>query len=96
VATDVIEVVRDIDGKLHLREGDVPPPVVAFSPGLIVCLRRGDSVWAAIERDGQGREVVVMRLCPLALRYRLTGEVDLTGGMVGERIDEDGELWTDR
>lgn len=96
MAADTLEIVRDIDGKLYMREGDVPPLVVAFSPGLLVILRRGESPWAGVERDGQGREVVVMRLCPLTLRYRLTGEEDLTGGLVAERIEEDGSLWTDR
>lgn len=93
LTADTIIVIREADGTRRLEEGSVPPDEVAFSPQLVGLLADGGSPWAWIEVQA-GDPVVVMKLCPVELRYRLTGETDLTGGMVAVRVDEEGRPWS--
>lgn len=81
-----ISIVRAEDGTLTCA-GD-PPDLVAFSPELIDMLRAGISNWCTI--DG---ETIVMHVLPLALHYRLTGEVDIAGGLAAQRMTHDGHVW---
>lgn len=91
-SADTVDIVRLRDGRLILADGCHPPAAAAFTPTLVTELRLGTSPWAEIQnRDGV--ETVVMKLCDVTLRYRLTGDVDLSGGLVGVRVDAAGNLW---
>lgn len=91
-----VALVHDLErGVVRLEDGCVPPTVIAFCPDLVDRVREGQCRWSTVEVDGRA-EVVVMHIVPVPLRYRLTGEKDLTGGLVAVRVDEEGRLWTDR
>jgi hypothetical protein len=81
-----IAIIWHEDGSLTV-EG-TPPPLVAFSPELVLFLRAKTSSWCTIDGD-----TITMRVCPVALFYRLTGETDLTGGLVAQRMTEEGRVW---
>ncbi len=89
---DELTIIRQADGALTL-EG-VAPDEVAFQGETLVQIRAGGTApWCTIELSPDGAETVVMRLCPLTLRYRLTGDIDATGSPVARRVDEDGTPW---
>jgi hypothetical protein len=88
--TGELVVVRHADGSLQLEEGCVPPPFAAFTEELVDELRHDKCTpWCTIDGD-----TITMRLCPVALYYRLTGEVDVTGALVAQRMDHEGRVWT--
>jgi hypothetical protein len=82
----VLTVVRDING--DLRCDDPIPNLVSFSPELVAELRGGSSQWCSVDGD-----TIVMRVCPEPLYFRLTGEVDLSDGLVAQRMTADGRVW---
>jgi len=82
-----IVIVREIDGSLRC-ESDSPPAHVAFSAVTVELLRRAGSTWARIDGD-----TITMHVKPEPLRYRLTGDVDLTDGLVAVRVTAGGEVW---
>ena len=87
--SDTITIVRHEDGSIRLADGTHPPAVVSFTPGLVDMIRRGESSWATvIVEDGQATETIVMTLSDRTLVYRLTGEVDLSDGLVAVLIPE--------
>jgi hypothetical protein len=83
---DAVVIERNEDGRLHVV-GD-PPLFVAFAPELIPALRRGASLWCSIDGD-----TITMWVTPEPLYYRLTGEVDLGGGLVAHRVTACGLGW---
>lgn len=86
----IVDLERDT---VRLEEGCVPPNMVEFCPDFVDQIREGKG-WRATVETQRSAEVVVLHVCPVPLRYRLTGGVDaLTGGLPAERVDEDGSLW---
>lgn len=81
-----ISVIWHENGTLTV-EGE-PPSMVAFAPELIPYLREKLSTWCTIDGD-----VITMRVLPQPLFYRLTGETDLSDGLVAQRMTADGLVW---
>jgi hypothetical protein len=85
--TGDLTIIRHEDGSLTLD--GFAPPFVAFATELLDEVRAGASApWCTIDGD-----TITIRLSPLTLRYRLTGELDVTGSPVAQRVDEDGAPW---
>lgn len=82
-----IEIIWHEDGSRTV-DGD-PPRFVSWQPPLLDEIRAGNCApWCTLDGD-----TIIMRLCPVTLRYRLTGETDIAGGIVAERVDEEGRVW---
>lgn len=87
---DTIVIVHDFEtGTLALEPGTCPPAFVSFTPKVVELLRRDGSLWAKIDGD-----TIVMYVQPEPLYYRLTGDVDLAGGVVAQRVTADGAVWS--
>lgn len=80
---DEIELVFDY-GAFQVTMPGSAPAVVSWSPEVLMMLEAGGCWWCSLDEG-----VITMRVVGGPVRYRLTGETDLTGGRIAELLTDE-------